>query len=134
MQGLSPKLPINYDVFHGGYALHTDFQQLSAQNLKHLVLTAPGERMMLPEFGVGLRNFLFLQENEIEEKIISRIYQQVSFYMPYISITNLEVKRSMDPFINNFISIKIFYSVDPIDVEAVLEAQVNDNTSEYVLT
>lgn len=133
MQGLSLKLPVTYDVKHGGYSLHTDFEQLVHQNLKHLVLTCPGERMMLPEFGVGLRNFLFFQDSEIQQKVNSKIREQVRDYLPYITIRKIDLETARDTFLNNFLSIRIFYRIDAVNVEAILEAQVNDNSSELIL-
>jgi phage baseplate assembly protein W len=133
MQGLSLKLPVTYDVKHGGYSLHTNFKELVQQNFKHLVLTCPGERMMLPEFGVGLRNFLFFQEGEIRQKLNSKIREQVKNYLPYVTIRKIDLNTSKDTFLNNFLSIKIFYRIDAVGADAVLTAQVNDNSSELIL-
>ena len=58
MSSLSVKLPITRNTIDG-FAMIKDFQTLVKQNFKMLVLTAPGERVMEPEFGVGLRNYLF---------------------------------------------------------------------------
>ena len=57
-KGLSPKLPLTKDP-QDGYALNKEYVELVQQNLKMILLTAPGERIMEPEFGVGLRNYLF---------------------------------------------------------------------------
>jgi phage baseplate assembly protein W len=134
MQGLSVKLPIRYDEKHGGYGLHTEFEALALQNFKNLILTAPGERMMMPEFGVGLRNYLFLQDSEIESEINQKIREQAKFYMPYLTIHDIAFERALDPFLNNFINVKIFFRVNPVDVDLVLQAKVNDNTTEFILT
>jgi len=58
MAGISVKLPLSRDP-ESGYKLNKTLKQVARQNLKMLVLTAPGERIMIPEFGVGLRNYLF---------------------------------------------------------------------------
>ena len=59
MAGLSPKLPIQKDPVDG-FALTKTFKEMVKQNFKNLMLTSPGERIMDPEFGVGLRRFLFV--------------------------------------------------------------------------
>ena len=89
MAGLSPKLPLHVDQNYG-YGLTKTFKEVAQQNLKMLIMTSPGERIMLPNFGVGIRRFLF--ENitqrtfdEIEEKI----YQQTKIYLPYITIESI---------------------------------------------
>ena len=58
MPGLSPKLPLSIDEIDG-LATNKDFREVARQNLKMIVLTSPGERIMIPNFGVGIRNFLF---------------------------------------------------------------------------
>jgi len=60
------------------------------QNFKHLVLTAPGERMMDPNFGVGIRNYLFEMNSENTQADISaKIYEQVEKYMPFLDIESI---------------------------------------------
>ena len=49
------------------------------QNLKMLILTNPGERVMTPNFGVGIRKYLFeVVSDEVYAEIDSKIKQQVS--------------------------------------------------------
>ena len=63
MKGYSPKLPLSLDP-QDGFRLTRTLKEVTSQNLKMLVLTSPGERIMEPAFGVGMYNFLF--ELEIE--------------------------------------------------------------------
>ena len=58
MAGISPKLPLRRDSVDG-YDLIKNYVDMVRQNLKNLVLTNPGERMMDPSFGIGLRTYLF---------------------------------------------------------------------------
>ena len=58
MAGFAPKLPLARDT-GDGFALIKNFENMIKQNLKMLVLTSPGERIMIPDFGVGLRRYLF---------------------------------------------------------------------------
>lgn len=55
---IGPKLPLTLDKKNGILAIDNYVDEIK-QNLKILCLTAPGERVFLPEFGVGLRNYLF---------------------------------------------------------------------------
>ena len=50
--GLGAKLPLTIDSVFGPYNLLTDYNSLAQQNLKMLILTNPGERMMDTSFGV----------------------------------------------------------------------------------
>ena len=54
LQGISPQLPLVYSHTDGPYQLNKTLKDVVRQNLKMLILTAPGERIMVPEFGVGL--------------------------------------------------------------------------------
>ena len=87
MPGITPKLPLLVDSYDGHYKLIKDYKELVKQNFKNLVLTSPGERVMDPEFGVGIRNYLFEQDDlTLRSAIQSRISQQVSRYMPFVQI------------------------------------------------
>jgi len=70
----------------------TSFDQAKT-NLKNLLLTRKGERIMQPDFGTGLHSLLFEQiDDEYESKIRETIIQNVSFWLPYINIENIEVE------------------------------------------
>jgi len=80
--GISPALPLVVDQVDGPYRLTKSIKQAIVQNFKNLVLTNPGERIMDPDFGVGIREYLFELENiGIQEEISEKINQQVNRYM-----------------------------------------------------
>ncbi len=90
MAGLSPKLPLSRDS-RDGFALNKTYQDTIQQNFKNLLLTAPGERVMIPEFGVGLRNYLFEnQDVSTYEEIEENIRKQVLVYMPFVTIGEIK--------------------------------------------
>ena len=76
----------NTDMF---YTLSKTLKDNIKQNIKMLFLTAPGERMMVPQYGVGLRNFLF--EQDPNRNIVQVIYEQVRAFLPEITILELDV-------------------------------------------
>ena len=75
MDGIGPQLPLNKDHRFGLYSLVQSYKEEVKQNFKNLLLTSPGERMMDPDFGVGLRRYLFEQRThsvgQIRQKIQS---------------------------------------------------------------
>ena len=90
LEGISVALPLDYDATDGPYRLNKDIGDVVKQNLKNLLLTSPGERIMLPNFGAGLRKVLF--EPMIPrtfDKMRSSIYDQVSRYLPFINIEDV---------------------------------------------
>jgi hypothetical protein len=67
-------------------------------NVKNLLLTAKGERYMQPDFGTELKFILFeniTSEDSFAERIRGEIISAISTWLPYLSITNLEVKLNM---------------------------------------
>jgi phage baseplate assembly protein W len=118
--GLSPKLPLSIDEVDG-YATTKNFKEVARQNLKMIVLTAPGERVMIPGFGVGIRNYLF--ENATQstfETIRRKIKEQVAIYAPYISINSVNFAQDRNDFgfieidpsnESNFVGVIIDFSI-----------------------
>jgi phage baseplate assembly protein W len=89
-----------------------------------VVLTAPGERIMDPEFGVGMRNFLFEQNSAaIYSQIKTRISRQAETYLPYIDILDVEFKFEGDNKIlaSNSLLIKIKFFIRPLGANETLE-------------
>ena len=108
--GFSAKLPLTYNSDDGPYSLLKTIKQMGQQNLKMLILTNPGERIMDTNFGVGISKFLFEQEGTFSSgEVEERIYQQVSIYLPYITITGIKIQPRSD---ENEISVEITYFID----------------------
>lgn len=91
-EGLSVALPLSMDTVDGAYALNKSMRRMAEQNLKMVLLTSPGERVMQPDFGVGIRNYLFEQNARgLTAGLKQRIQNQVTKYLPYMIITDLKV-------------------------------------------
>ena len=57
-----------------------------------LLLTQPGERVMLPEFGTPLRKFMFEpNDSVVNEKVREAIANSISQWEPRIAIQDIEV-------------------------------------------
>ncbi len=119
MSSLGVKLPIVQDHIDG-FAVIRDFETLIKQNLKMLILTAPGERIMEPEFGVGMRNYLFENfNNQTYLNIERKIREQVEIYMPMINLLNIGFDGS--DIERNTLGLQIFYSVPDIGITDLLQ-------------
>ena len=126
-QGISVKLPMS---FHpgDGYTLNKTYYDSVKQNFKMLLLTAPGERMMDPLFGVGLRNYLFEQNHPITKgNIESRIQSQVKKYMPFVTVMNVEFGEldENEAIKSNSITISITYRIDPLSSVDKISVELN---------
>lgn len=97
MFGLSVRLPLVYGNNDGPYILNKDILSVARQNLKNLILTSPGERIMIPEFGVGIKGYFFQQINgDTFSELSTDINDQVSRYMPFINIEEIRFVTSED--------------------------------------
>lgn len=107
-----------------GAASYADWSQTDAikQNLKMLLLTRPGEYVMDANYGVGLPDYLFLQEQEVDTSgLESRIKSQATTYMPYMTISNLSV--TLDP-ANAMMRIRIEFFYNELTIPEVFELEV----------
>ena len=113
-KGYSVALPFVYNKEDGPYALNKNMLDVVKQNLKTLILTDRGERIMLPEFGVGLKKFLFENFNQTTKmQIQSEVTTQVRRYMPFISIDSVDVLE--DPANLNNLIVQIKFSVPALN-------------------
>ncbi|MAG25181.1 hypothetical protein CMI47_06340 [Candidatus Pacearchaeota archaeon] len=119
MSSLAVKIPLTRDSIDG-FAMIKDIRTLIKQNFKMLLLTNPGERVMEPEFGVGMRRFLFSNfTQETFNSIEADIRSQVAIYLPVISI--LEISFGMSEEHPNSLDAEIRYLIPAINVEDLLE-------------
>ena len=126
MAGISAKLPLHIDSTNG-YGLNQTYKELVNQNFKMLILTAPGERMMDPLFGVGLRNYLFeLDSPFTRSSIVEKINIQVERYMPFVKIVDISFKSPEDDdrLDTNFLGITIKYIIVPLQQSDLLDITV----------
>lgn len=119
MASLAPKLPLTLDSGDGYTSIKT-LKALIKQNFKMLILTNPGERVMDPEFGVGIRQFLFENfESDVYARIDQRIREQTSIYLPVVLIRSIEFGRRPED--ENLLALRLEYTIPDIAVRDLLE-------------
>ncbi len=90
--GYSAKLPLQYSLTDGPYALNKNIASVVRQNIKMVIFTSPGERCMDIKFGVGIRTYLFEPTSELTRtNLRDRIIQQINTYLPFVQIISLGV-------------------------------------------
>ena len=127
MPGLSPKLPLSVDGEFGVYKMNKTYLEMVKQNFKHLLLTIPGERMMDPNFGVGLVKYLFEQDTiSVRGGIADRVEKQLGIYMPFVELLEIDF-LGLDEHLEaepGTLSMKIKYRVPDLNVVDLLEISV----------
>ncbi len=87
-------------------------------DLMQLILTNPGERVMLPAFGTPLRELLFEQNDNITfEKVKQAIIQAISYWEPRIVVTDIIVsnsnnKEGTQAYLNDINSNSLYVQID----------------------
>tara|TARA_Y100000034_G_C6804777_1_gene361263 strand:- start:370 stop:738 length:369 start_codon:yes stop_codon:yes gene_type:complete len=119
MSSLGVKLPLTLDS-GDGFTMIKSISGMIKQNFKMLLLTIPGERVMEPNFGVGLKTYLFasMQENARAD-IDFKIREQTKIYLPVVTLRDIQFFTS-DIDINT-LAIRITYEIPGIGVLDSLE-------------
>ncbi len=91
-------------------------------NLKNLLMTRVGERVMQPNFGSNLHSVLFeqLDEAEFEDRVLTTIETAVETWIPYVTIGDIELDMSNSNIDRNLVSVTISFTVgNDIDTNTV---------------
>jgi len=129
-------IPIGIELpFNGPDGLFTSTFTSIAQaisNLKNLLLTNKGERVMQPAFGTNLPRILFEPNtSELKALVDTAITEPVNYWLPYINITEIETTTADDdPTLDYNILVKISFQIvnsttdDALNTITII---VNDN-------
>ncbi len=124
MPKLTVKFPLEESGTNPGYDLisNDEINELVKFNIKNTLLTCPGERTFDHEdFGACLRELLFEFPTEgLLGKAQSRIQSQLSYFVPYITLEDIQVTNPEEMVMN----IKLFYVINEIEVRDELEILV----------
>jgi|TARA_Y100000287_G_C13940768_1_gene219349 hypothetical protein len=98
----------------------TTFEQ-ARSNLKNLLLTKKGERVLQPNFGSGLQDLLFEPiDDEFEGKLVDTVTEAVQTWLPYINIEDIDVNMNDENKDNNRVGVEIKFKVgDTLDLNSV---------------
>ena len=120
---LTPFLPLN-EAGELDYLHVDDYGDLIRQNFKNLILTIPGERMMDPDFGVGIQRFLFEDGFTASSDIKSETARKVGKYMPFVNLQNVLVEPGQE---QNSLTVRIFYSVPSLAIDEYINLSFNSD-------
>ena len=109
--------PLTKNMNAGWFSKESNIS-LVRNNLKQLLSTDLGERVMLPGFGLNLKKYLFEpMDEQLFESIKREILDTLYKYAPNVSILKLRVLPLDDYGVEGFQSIKIILSVQLKDSE-----------------
>jgi phage baseplate assembly protein W len=121
MASLGLSLPITFDSADG-FTMIKAIEDMIKQNFKMLLLTIPGERVMEPNFGVGLKTYLFAMQSEnVGPQIKQKIRSQVTDYLPVVSIRDILISVSPE---GTAMFIQIQYAIPDIGTNDLLQITI----------
>jgi len=81
-------------------------------NIKNLLLTKRGERVLQPEFGSGLQEILFEQSvDDFEIKIEDTINETLEKWLPYVSVDEINIDSSNELKDNNRVNVSLKFRI-----------------------
>ena len=117
-----PRVGIGVDLpFSAGGVFTSNFttKESIKNNLINYFLTNVGERPANPEFGGGLREFIFTQITDNNLEFLKEdVAEKISTFFPNVSVQELNVLSNPD---TNTITVQIFYSVINTTISDELE-------------
>jgi len=121
---LNPSKAVGVDIpFNSSSVFKSNYLTKDAikNNLINFFLTNPGERYLNPNFGGGLRAFIFEQITLNQLDFLREdINDKLSLYFPNLKINDLTVTGNPD---TNTISISLSYSIPNTNISDNLEIQ-----------
>ena len=80
--------------------------------------------MMIPSYGVGLRNFLFENRGpNVKNDIRAKIKEQVKIYLPFIKILRIAFFDTEE----NTLSLEVSYVVESLNLKDLVTINVDLN-------
>jgi len=118
----APTFPLEFDDTFG-YNNVAHIKQLVFFHLKNLLFTFPGEKISDPEYGVGVKKYLFEQRTDAMLNNISReITDAIESYLLYLELGQVMVV----PVGENAIQIAVEYAIPSMNVNDILMFDVYD--------
>ena len=115
--GLDYPVTLGSNLFKSTYTL----ADAARANIRNLLQTRKGERIMQPEFGTGLDELLFEpMDTEFEMKVQKEITNSVNYWLPYVTIEEIEIEMTDEMKDRNRANLNLKFRVgDSIDLNQV---------------
>lgn len=112
------------EVFYSGFTA-SDYKSLIHASIQRILMTDPGERVMVPEFGCDLRKYCFepgdtILEFELKHEIISALER----WEPRIQVGNINIQRTED----SRILVIIPYTIKGTDLSDTIQYSIKERS------
>jgi len=107
-------LPFVRDSRSGWFDQSFTTLEAAKSNLRNLLLTMKGERLMQPNFGTDLMKLVFEQDDgTMVDRIRETIIDAVEYWLPYLNLNTIEVNNDIDTddMNHNRFNVKLVFSI-----------------------
>ena len=109
-------------LFNQSYS--TEAQAIS--NLKNLLLTIKGERIMQPNFGSNILSLVFEQNvQDLGTALEQSLRTDITYWLPYIVVNDIEILQDYDSYA---INIRLYFSVTQTGANMVINILASENS------
>jgi Bacteriophage baseplate protein W len=110
--GIELMVPFQINSATGQVGIVSQYQDVIAQHVLSVLMTARSERVMLPTYGVGMQTYVFQPDTPlISAQIQSSIVQSFKSWEPAVIIKSVSVYQ--DPISPNVLDVTVQYSTTP---------------------
>jgi phage baseplate assembly protein W len=115
--GISLPIQIGNTAFNQTF---TTNEQIKS-NVKNLLLTKKGERVMQPEFGSGLQELLFdFNDDTLSGKIEDAITAALEQWLQYVTVEHIDVESTSNNRDNNLVNVSVTFGLlNQVDLNTV---------------
>ena len=106
--GVGWKFPLQ--VTPSGKIAQARYEQKIEESIYLILSTAPGERLMMPDFGCGIHDLVFAPNNaSTPTRVVQAVRKALAAYEPRIDVLDLNAQTAPDP--PNLLLIRISYRI-----------------------
>lgn len=117
------RIPFGLNQF-GSVTSITSPDEQAMQHVKSIVATNPGERVMLPEYGIPLRTYVFEPDPvAVTQQIHTDVVTQMAEWEPSIQV--LSIEPVIDPFEMGVVDLQVNFATNPVDDSKLSTATVS---------
>tara|TARA_R110001592_G_scaffold292911_1_gene562377 strand:+ start:56 stop:442 length:387 start_codon:yes stop_codon:yes gene_type:complete len=127
MSTFGPKWPLKKGE-NDLYEMFESSKDKLSFELKNIIMTNPGENISDPEYGVGIRRFLFDQNiTSNRSKMLNSIHQQIYRYLPGISVKDVQLSSNPNDIDSGIVGIRIVYYFAGSPLSNVFDLDIKSN-------
>lgn len=117
------RIPFGLNEF-GSVASITSPDEQAMQHVKSIVVTNPGERVMLPDYGIPLRKYVFEPDPvAVTQQIHTDVITQMAEWEPSVQV--LSIEPIIDQFELGVVDLQVNFATNPVADDNLSTATVS---------